>query len=1193
MEMSSLNQNKKGENIFVKSDFQNEFNSILSFLSELSEVPYVYLNIKDVDDNCKPHDYTIGFNSPITDNLLSILDVVVLQNKAHIISDNDKASEITMGHLNNSPSPLVFFAGFPIVNTLGKVIGSLGIMDLKPKNLTPLQLKIISQSIINIQSIINLMDQNTELQNTINYKTIQFEIHNENSIEITYQLDENGIITQVSKKWETILGHKTQTIIGTNFIEFIHPEDLKICTQALKNLIERKTLNEEVSYRIKHLNGSFVWHSTILMIVNKENGFYFVGNCRDITEHIESKQRLEEQKKFYITILDSLPIAVAVFDKNHKYLYLNPTAIKNEHLRNFIIGKDDFEYAIHTGRTSSFAELRRKHFLQALRSEEIVEWQDEISNADGSIITNKRKYNPVFREDGTLDMMVGFGIDITQSVKIQKEILGSKQLLQKVLENVAVGILVQGPDSEIIENNQAACDMLGLSQNQLLGKTSFNTEWKVIHSDGTDFRAEEYPVPKAIKELKRIEGVVMGVFRTLQKDFVWLLVDAIPVFNDDKTLLYVICSFNNITDQKNAENELKISNERFLYSNKASSDVIWDWNLATSKVYYGNGYYENFGFELDNTINNLGDHSHLIHPLDTEKSYASINEAIQGQSDVWEGEYRHLRSDNSYAVVKDTAYIVRNEQGNAIRMIGAMKDITLNRKLEYKLQKSEEQFKGAFNHSAAGMALINTQGYYIEVNEGLIEILGFTNTEMKLLKINDLIHKYDLKKLLTLKDKLDSDNITQFNIEIRFIHKNKTSKWIHLSVSIIKNSTDNYYISHYIDITTRRKLEDENKSLVKEKNKTKQIQLDEAKNLYRLLANNTVDLVCLHNLESFFEYVSPSVRKLVGYKPAELIGKAPRDFVHPEDLERFLESITTDDFWKNKISENGNYRFKHADGHYIWLQITTNLVEKNGIAVGFQTNGRDVTKELEATQDVEKALIKERKLNELRTNLVSTISHEFRTPMTTIRTSAELISIYLKGQNIKNELLVQKRVDIITKEIDRIVELMNVVLTISKEDSGKTSYHPTILDLKTICREVIEESFTEMDINIKMICTGNNFLVFADKNLIIYSISNLLDNAIKYSKNSKNVTLNVISTESDCKIQVLDYGIGIPKQDQNKLFNTFYRASNTDGIQGTGLGLYIVKTFIEKNNGTVTLESEIGKGTMVTLKFPLQKTEEK
>ncbi|EIA09097.1 PAS domain S-box protein [Flavobacterium frigoris] len=1187
METSAFIQNKTDEINFTKN--KNEFNSILLFLSEVCEVPYVYLTIKGVNNKTK--DYRIGFDNSVSDDVLSMLDTVTLQNKSSVFSSDNKVSKIKLALLNNSESHFAFFAGFPILNQNGSVVGSLSLMNLVPHKITALQNKVIAQSIINIQSIINLMDQNTELQNNINDKTIQFEIHNANSIEITYKLDDNGIITEVSKKWETILGHKTQTIIGTNFTEFIHPEDLKICTQAVKNLIEHKTRKEELTYRIKHLSGNFVWHSAILTIVNTKNGFYFVGNCRDITEHIESKLRLEEQKKFYITILDSLPTAVAVFDENRKYLYLNPTSIKNEELRNFIIGKDDFEYAVHTGRSSSFAELRRKQFLEALDSKELIEWQDEITNANGSIITNKRKYNPVFREDGTLEMMVGFGTDITQSVKIQKEILESKQLLQRILENVAVGILVQGPDSEIIENNQAACEMLGLSQDQLLGKTSFDSHWKVIHSDGTDFRAEEHPVPKAIKELKRIEGVVMGVFRPIQNDFVWLLVDAIPVFNDNNTLLYVICSFNNITNQKNAENELKISNERFLYSNKASSDVIWDWDLASQKVFYGDGYYEHFGFELNNTINNLGNHSHLVHPLDRDKTYASISAAILSKSDSWEYEYRHLKSDNSYAIVKDTAYIVRNEQGNAIRIIGAMKNITDKRKLEYELQQSEEQFKGAFNHSAAGMALINTEGYYIEVNERLIEILGYTSAEMKSLKLNSLVHKFDLKQLLIFKEKLDSEKISKFNIEIRFIHKNKTWIWTHLSVSIIKNSANKYYISQFIDITQRKKIEAENKLLLDENNRNKQIQLDEAKNLYRLLANNTVDLVCLHDLESFFEYVSPSVKKLVGYQPEELIGKAPRDFVHPEDLERFQESMRTNDFWKNKISKNENYRFKHADGGYIWLQTTTILLEKNGTAVGFQTNGRDVTKELEAKQIIEKALIKERKLNELRTNLVSTISHEFRTPMTTIRTSAELIKMYLKGQNIENELRVQKRVDVITHEIDRIVELMNAVLTISKEDSGKTSYSPTVLDLKALCKEVIEEDYmeTENNMNVAMICTGNNFLVFADKNLMHYSISNILNNAFKYSKNSKNVTLNIISTESDCKIEVIDYGIGIPKKDQDKLFNTFFRASNTDGIQGTGLGLHIVKNFVEKNNGTVTLESEIGIGTMVTMQFQLHK----
>jgi PAS domain S-box-containing protein len=520
-----------------------------------------------------------------------------------------------------------------------------------------------------------------------------------------------------------------------------------------------------------------------------------------------------------------------------------------------------------------------------------------------------------------------------------------------------------------------------------------------------------------------------------------------------------------------------------------------------------------------------------------------------------------------------------------------MKNISNKRKLEYELQQSEVQFKGAFNDSAAGMALINTEGYYIEVNERLVEILGYTSTEMKSLQLNDLVHQLDLKQLLIFKEKLDSEKISKFNIELRFIHKNKTRVWIHLSVSIIKNSAHGYYIAQFTDITQRKKIEDENKLLLDENSRNKQIQLDEAKNLYRLLANNTVDLVCLHDLQSFFEYVSPSVKNLVGYQPEELIGKAPRDFVHPEDVQRFQESIRTSDFWKNKISKNENYRFKHADGHYIWLETTTILIEKNGAPVGFQTKGRDVTKELEAKQNIETALIKERKLNELRTNLVSTISHEFRTPMTTIRTSAELINMYLAGQNIENKLLVQKRVDIITNEIDRIVELMNAVLTISKDDSGKTDYSPTILDLKALCKEVIEEDYMKLEnhMKVEMICTGHNFLVLADKNLMLYSISNLLNNAFKYSKNSKKVTLKIISTESDCKIEIIDYGIGIPKKDQDKLFNTFFRASNTDGIQGTGLGLYIAKNFIEKNNGTVTLESEIGIGTAVTMQFQLHK----
>ena len=1094
-----------------------------------------------------------------------------------------------MNLLTDTTSIVTFFAGFPIVNQDDTVIGTLSLMDLKSKKLTTIQDKIIAQSITNIETLVRLQDQNSYLQNCIDEKENLFNIPMENSLDFTYELDEKGFFKKISTNCPSILGNSVNSLLGGKLTHYVHTDDIKNISNALQNLTENPSINQEITYRISHKNGNYLWFLTHLYVAENKSSVSFIGKSKDITDQVEARLKLQREKEFYIKILDRLPTDVAVFDSNHKYIYLNPTAIKNDELRKFIIGKDDFEYALHTGRNPIFANLRRIKFLDALHTEKLIEWEDELIQNDGTITTHSRKFNPVFQEDGTLEMMVGFGNDISEIKRNQKEILESRKLIQSILRNVAVGILVQGPNSEILENNQAACDMLGLSQDQLIGKTSFDIDWKVIHPDGRNFTPEEHPVPMSIKTEKAIQGIVMGVFRPSKKDLVWLLVDAIPVFDEDNILIYVICSFNDITNQKNAENALMISNERFLYSNKATSDVIWDWDLITHKVFYGDGYYEHFGFQLNNTINNLGDNSNLVHPLDQVKIYDSINKAINGNVDYWESEYRHLKSDNSYAIVKDTAYIVRNETGKAIRIIGAMKDVTEERKLKTQLQQSEEQFKGAFNHSAAGMALINGDGEFIEVNERLIEMLGYSISEMKASKIQDIVHKNHIRQHFILKQQLDTEQISKFNIEIIFNHKNDSFVWTYMSVSVIKNSENKYYICQFIDITKRKIIEDENKLLLEENNRNKQIQLDEAKNLYRLLANNTVDLVCLHNIDTTFKYVSPSIQKLLGYTPDELIGRSPLDYAHPKDAQDIQTKLTA--YISEEMDEPVIARFKTKNNSYIWIEIKANLIIEKGVTMGFQTSSRDVTTRKKADEAIEKSLTKERKLNELRTNLVSTISHEFRTPMTTIRTSAELINMYLEGQNIENESRLLKRVNTITVEIDRIVELMDAVLTISKEDSGKTNFSPSTFDLKTLSEEIIDKNFTELKDNrsVEVSCKGDNFHIYADKNLIEYSISNLLNNAFKYSENSKNVKLKINSKESQCIIKIIDYGIGIPKEDQNKLFNTFYRASNTNGIQGTGLGLHIVKNFVEKNNGKVTLESTLGKGTTVTLQFELHK----
>ena len=1024
-----LFKNKKNlRKLFDTLDFEHEFDTMLSFVSELCEVSTIFISIIGIDDQIIKA--KIDFeNLIVPENLFGFIDPIINKETDSIVSDSNENIVYP-----TNPAPFSFFAGFPIYINKNLVVGTLCIINKEPRKLSAIQLKSLDQAVIQIQSLLELHILNKKLQKKLKEKETQLEQFIDNSKEIFYELNLQGIIITASKNWFTFLGYNASEVIGKSNATLIHPDDLAICITYLKKLVETGESEKELIYRILHKEGYYLWHATSIKLSEKEGNLIYTGNCRDVTEHIEIQQKLIEQKGFYEKILDRLPTDVAVFDSNYRYIYLNPAAVKNDDLRKFIIGKDDFEYAKHTGRDDRFAKSRRVKFLQAVESRNLVEWEDSIERSDGQISYHTRKFNPVFHEDNTLEMMVGFGVNITESKRTQEEILKSKQLINSVIKNVAVGILVQGPQSEILYDNKAACEMLGLTEDQLLGKTSFDEHWRVIHLDGTNFAAEEHPVPQAIQKLKPINNIIMGVHRPLLNDLVWLLIDAIPVFGDADELLYVICSFNDITARKNAEDALKVSNERFTYSSRATSDALWDWNIISDEIFVGESYYILFGHHFKNNLITGLECENFIHSDDRANYIATIDKAINSNVYRWSGEYRYLKMDGTYAYVNDKAIIIRNNKGEAIRMIGAMQDITNEKKLRDELQQSEQQFKGAFEHSAVGMAIVNLEGHWIEVNNRLCEILGYSKEEFKILTFQEITYSEDLAEDLANKEKLVLGETSNFNMEKRYIHKNRSLVWVHLSVSLVRNNMGEiqHFIPQIIDITARKKIEEENKLLIDENNRNKTVQLNEAKNLYRLLADNTIDLVCLHNLDTSFQYVSPSIKKLLGYAPEDLIGKLPQEFVHPEDLNKLDDSIYS--FISEMDDISVRLRFRNIEGEYFWFESKAILVKENGIPISFQSSTRDITQRKKAEEIIENTLIQERELNELRTNLVSTISHEFRTPMTTIRTSAELIAMYLEGLEPKHSIHIKKRINTITEEIDRIVELMNAVLTISKDD---------------------------------------------------------------------------------------------------------------------------------------------------------------
>jgi len=237
-----------------------------------------------------------------------------------------------------------------------------------------------------------------------------------------------------------------------------------------------------------------------------------------------------------------------------------------------------------------------------------------------------------------------------------------------------------------------------------------------------------------------------------------------------------------------------------------------------------------------------------------------------------------------------------------------------------------------------------------------------------------------------------------------------------------------------------------------------------------------------------------------------------------------------------------------------------------------------------AEEDLRRALEKEKELTELKSKLVSMTSHEFRTPLTTIQTNAEILAIRLKNQDEK----VYKHLERIINEVSKLTKLMEDILLMGRYESGKIIFQPTETDLVHLLNEIIQIRSQEdpEKRTISVNTSGEIRKVIADPNLLNHAIGNLISNSLKYSRGKKSPEATIKFETEQVEIKIRDYGIGIPDNERNKLFDTFFRASNASNIQGTGMGLVIVKQFIEMHRGQVTLESRADEGTCVTVSLP-------
>jgi len=245
----------------------------------------------------------------------------------------------------------------------------------------------------------------------------------------------------------------------------------------------------------------------------------------------------------------------------------------------------------------------------------------------------------------------------------------------------------------------------------------------------------------------------------------------------------------------------------------------------------------------------------------------------------------------------------------------------------------------------------------------------------------------------------------------------------------------------------------------------------------------------------------------------------------------------------------------------------------------------EAIEELEKTKKILKnALKKEKELNELKSRFISMTSHEFRTPLTTMMSSLSLIIKYGEKNDKENQL---KHIGKIKTSINNLTDILNDFLSISKLEEGEIRNMPGDLNLKIFLSEILPEmqSMTKGGQKINLKYSGGE-IVFIDKNLLKNILFNLISNAIKFSADGEPIGIAIKVLKASIIISVKDNGIGISKEDQKHLFETFFRGQNATHIQGTGLGLNIITKYAELMNGSLDFESIENKGTTFTITIP-------
>jgi PAS domain S-box-containing protein len=760
--------------------------------------------------------------------------------------------------------------------------------------------------------------------------------------------------------------------------------------------------------------------------------------------------------------------------------------------------------------------------------------------------------------------------DITERTRAQAALADSEARFSAAFQASPIPTtLSRFDDGRLVLVNDAFVSWSGYSRDEILGRNTLELDIWELRED----REASWADLRRTGSLRERE---CSFHNRAGGRFTFLLSSEVIQLNH---VPHVLSMGLDITERKQVEAELRQSEARlresearFSLAFQASPLIITISRVSDSRFVLVNDAFVNWsGYSREQILGQNGIDLGMWAEPDERQAFWT---ELRRTGSIREREYRFRnRAGRQFTMLVSSEVIQLN---HVPHMLGMALDITERKRAEDALAESEARFSVAFQASPVFIGILNSNnGKFVLVNDALVGWLGCSRDEALGQSCADLGMWENLAdRTLVLEELSRVGSIRQR--ECRWCNRRGERFTILLSAERITVDNAPHFLLLALDITQRKQAEEEMRE--------SEARLRESEARFSVAFQASPLFIGILDMnDGRYVLANDAFLNWLGCPREEVVGRTSAEF-------GLWENTAERDAALNDMSTVGSIRqrevhWRNHRGELVTILLSAQSIQLNNTP-HILSFAQDITRRKRAEGDLLKTLEREKELSQLKSNFVSMVSHEFRTPLGIIQSSAELLREFYQKMPPEER---KDQLESITRNTRRMAGMMEEVLVLSRLDAGKLNFQPAALDLNLFCRRVVDEvlSATNRRCLIELSLNPVPSEARADEQLLGHIFTNLLSNAVKYSEPGATVHFTVERDGPDAVCVVRDQGIGISEEDQQQLFKAFHRGGNVGTRPGTGLGLLLVNRCAELHGGTVQLNSRIGEGTTVTVKLPV------